>query len=158
VKVTVLVVGGVKGALATYVQQYEARMGHYWRFSTVEVEAGIKRGKNADAEAVKAAEEERILSRIPTGATVIALTRDGKSLGSRELARLLEEKAVRSIQDVVFVIGGAFGLGDGVLKRASLRLALSKMTFPHEVARLILVEQLYRAGTILKNEPYHKGP
>ena len=157
-RVSLLVVGGVKGPLATVIEGYEARIGHYWRYTIQEVEAGIRKGKKADSKAVITAEEARILDKIPSGATLIALSRDGKAMGSRELARVLEEKAVRSTQDVVFVIGGAFGLGKGVLKRASMRLSLSGMTLPHEVARLILVEQLYRAGTILKNEPYHKGP
>jgi 23S rRNA (pseudouridine1915-N3)-methyltransferase len=158
VRISLLVVGGVKGPLATTIADYEGRIGHYWRFTTQEVEAGIRKGKKVNSDAVKAAEEVRILEKVPSGATLIALTRDGKALGSRELARTLEEKAVRSTQDVVFVIGGAFGLGEGVLKRAAMRLSLSSMTLPHELARLILVEQLYRAGTILKNEPYHKGP
>ena len=157
-RLTLLAVGGVKGPLAGAVEDYEARLGHYWRFEVVEVEAGAGRNRKAEGEAVAAAEEDRILDRIPDGATVVALTRDGKALGSRQLARFLEEKAVRSTQDVVFVIGGAFGLGKEILKRAALKLSLSGMTFPHEIARLLLVEQLYRAGTILRNEPYHKGP
>ncbi len=79
-------------------------------------------------------------------------------MGSRELADFMAERALRSVQDVTFVIGGAFGLGEGILERSTLRLSLSPMTLPHEIARLLLVEQLYRAGTILRNEPYHKGP
>ena len=88
----------------------------------------------------------------------MALTREGKALGSRDLARYLEERALHSVDAVTFVIGGAFGLGGGVLKRSDLLLSLSAMTLPHDMARLLLVEQLYRAGTISRNEPYHKGP
>ena len=103
-------------------------------------------------------EEERILARIPEKAELIALARAGTSLDSRGLAKVLEEKALRSTRDLAFVIGGAYGLGEGVLGRANLRLSLSALTLPHDIARLLLAEQLYRAGTILRNEPYHKGP
>lgn len=157
-KVSILAVGGVKGPLAAVIGEYEARAGHYWRFTIQEVEAGVGKSRKADPRAVKAAEEARLLERLPRNAQIVALTRDGKRLGSRELARFMEEKAVHSASEIVFVIGGAFGLGDGILKKASIKLSISSMTLPHEVARLVLVEQLYRAGTILKNEPYHKGP
>ena len=78
-------------------------------------------------------------------------------MNSPEFTRYLESLALRSVPEVTFVVGGAFGLGAGVLKRANRRLALSAGTLPHELARLVLAEQLYRAGTIIKNEPYHKG-
>jgi 23S rRNA (pseudouridine1915-N3)-methyltransferase len=78
-------------------------------------------------------------------------------MDSPELARYLESLALRSVPEVSFVVGGAFGLGPGVVKRANRTLALSAGTLPHELARLVLAEQLYRAGTILRNEPYHKG-
>ena len=143
--------------MASVIGEYEGRAGHYWRFSVREVTAGAGKAKKVNVEAVRA-EEARLLERLSSDAVVVALTRDGKGLGSRDLARFLEEKAVRSTPEIVFVIGGAFGLGDRILKKASLRLSLSTMTLPHEVARLVLVEQLYRAGSILRNEPYHKGP
>ena len=157
-RVSILSVGGVKGPLASVIGEYEGRAGHYWRFDVREVDAGAGKAKKVDGEAVRAAEEARLLERLSSYAVVVALTRGGTGLGSRELARFLEEKAVRSTSEIVFVIGGAFGLGDRILKKASLRLSLSSMTLPHEVARLVLAEQLYRAGSILKNEPYHKGP
>jgi 23S rRNA (pseudouridine1915-N3)-methyltransferase len=158
VKVTLLAVGGVKGPLAEVIQELEARAGHYWRFAAREVEAGPAKGRKGDPGAVMAAEGQRLLDRIPAGVVVVVLTRDGKGMGSRELAGYLEEKAVRSTSEVIFVIGGAFGLDHRVLERADLKLSLSGMTLPHELARLVLAEQLYRAGTISRNEPYHKGP
>jgi len=158
VKVSILSVGGVKGPLASVIGEYEDRARHYWRFSIREVSAGAGKAKKINGEAVKVAEEVRLLECLSSDAVVVALTRDGKGLGSRDLASFLEEKAVRSAPEIVFVIGGAFGLGDRILKKASLRLSLSTMTLPHEVARLVLAEQLYRAGSILRNEPYHKGP
>jgi 23S rRNA (pseudouridine1915-N3)-methyltransferase len=79
-------------------------------------------------------------------------------MDSRELAGFLQDQALRSVPDVTFVIGGAFGLGEEVLTRSTTTLSLSTLTLPHELARLLLAEQLYRAGTISRNEPYHKGP
>ena len=104
-----------------------------------------------------AAEAEKLLARIPPELEVVALTRDGKGMDSRELSRYLERHAVRASAGVSFVIGGAFGLAPEVPARARRKLSLSHMTLPHEMARLILAEQLYRAGTILRGEPYHKG-
>ncbi len=154
-KVIGIYVGGVKGALTDPVRFYEERSAHYFRTEWIEVTAGA--GSRDDAEAVRQAEGERILNRIPDGAEVIALTRDGKGLSSRSLSNLLAEAALHG-RDVAFIIGGAFGLSAEVLQRAGRRLALSPMTLPHEMARLLLTEQIYRAGTIARNEPYHKGP
>ncbi len=153
-KVTVLVVGRVKGPLAEPTQHYEERAGHYWKLGVIEVDAGA--GSKSDPQAVRAAEEARLLPHLGPGTDVVALTRGGQPMGSRAFAAYLQEHALHS-RDVSFVIGGAFGLGKGLLKRAR-QLTLSAMTFPHEMARMLLAEQLYRAGTILRGEPYHKGP
>ena len=154
-KVLVVVVGRVRGGLAAPVAEYEKRAGRYWKFEVVEVAAGA--GRESSPTAVKEAEAERILARIAPELEVVALTRDGTAMDSRELSRYLEEHGVRASSGVAFVIGGAFGLGPTVLERARRRMALSAMTLPHEMARLVLAEQLYRAGTILRGEPYHKG-
>lgn len=155
-KITVLAVGRVKAPFRAAVAEYETRAGRYWKMEVIEVDAGT-RGRGADPEAVRAAEEERLLARLPAGAELVALTRGGEALGSVELARYLEEHAVRGSAGVAFAIGGAFGLGPGVLAAARRRLALSGLTFPHELARLVLAEQLYRSGTLVRGEPYHKG-
>ena len=118
--------------------------------------AGAPR-RDGDPEVVRRAEGERLLARIPDGLEVVALTREGNGMDSRELSRYLERHAVRSSPGVAFVIGGAWGLADDVMARARRRLSLSRMTLPHEMARLVLAEQLYRAGTIQRGEPYHKG-
>jgi len=158
-KVRVLCVGEARGPLQAAIEDYEGRAGRYWSFDVTAVAGGVGKARKADPNRVRQAEEERLLARLPKrGGALVALTREGKALSSRALADFLAERAVRSTEEVTFVIGGAFGLGKGILERSSLRLALSPMTLPHEVARLILVEQLYRAGTILRNEPYHKGP
>lgn len=155
-KVTVVVVGRVKGSLAEAVADYEGRAERYWKLEVIEVEDGA-RGGRGDDRAVRAAEEERILARVPDGAELVALTREGKGMTSRGLARWLQDLAVHASAGACFVVGGAFGLGEGVLSRARVRLTLSPMTLPHEMARLFLAEQLYRAGTLARGEPYHKG-
>jgi 23S rRNA (pseudouridine1915-N3)-methyltransferase len=156
VKVLIVVVGRVRGDLADAVADYERRAGRYWKLETVEVSAG-GRGRDALPEAVKDQEAERLLARIPPEVEIVALTREGKGMDSAALSGYLEQHAVRASAGVAFVIGGAFGLGGAVLERARRQLSLSRMTLPHEMARLVLAEQLYRAGTILRGEPYHKG-
>jgi 23S rRNA (pseudouridine1915-N3)-methyltransferase len=102
-------------------------------------------------------EGTELLRRIPEGLEVLALTRTGQGLTSRGLAEVLGEMATYGMPGAAFLVGGAYGLSSEVLARADRRFSLSRMTLPHELARLILVEQLYRAGTILRGEPYHKG-
>jgi 23S rRNA (pseudouridine1915-N3)-methyltransferase len=155
-KVMVVVVGRVRGHLAEAVAEYEKRARRYWKFEVVEVPSGA-RGGDASSEAVREAEATRILAAVPGTLELVALTREGRGMDSRELAGYLDGHRVQSSAGVAFVIGGAFGLGAPVLERARKRIALSGMTLPHEMARLLLAEQLYRAGTILRGEPYHKG-
>lgn len=155
-KVVLAAVGQVRGSLAAAVSEYEERARRYWKMEVVEVGAGAP-GRDPSPQRVMDAEAERLLARLPSDHEVVALTRVGRSMDSRGLARYLEKHAVRSSPGVAFVLGGAYGLGEAVLARAVRRLSLSAMTLPHEMARLVLVEQLYRAGTILRGEPYHKG-
>lgn len=157
-KVNLLCVGDARGPVGPAVEEYEARARRYWRLQVWEVEAGAGRGGKAEPEEIRRAEEVRLLARLPVRGDLVTLTREGRALGSRDLARYLEERALRAVGAVTFVIGGAFGLGRGILERSDLQLSLSAMTLPHDMARLLLVEQLYRAGTIGRNEPYHKGP
>ena len=154
--ITVVVIGRTGTPFKAVVEEYETRAKRYWKLNVVELPSGTLKGKG-DAERALGAEEEVILKRLSDRAEVVALTRAGTHMSSPELARYLEDRALRSIPEVTFVIGGAFGLGPGVLERADRILALSAGTLPHELARLVLAEQLYRAGTIVRNEPYHKG-
>jgi 23S rRNA (pseudouridine1915-N3)-methyltransferase len=101
-------------------------------------------------------EGERLLEAVPSGALMVGLTRAGTAQSSEEFARCLGRWREEG-RDVAFVIGGAYGLDSNVLGRCDFRLSLSKFTFPHELARLILLEQLYRALTILAGSPYHKS-
>lgn len=155
-KVLVIPVGRSRGALAGAIADYEERAARYWKLEVAEVAEGVK-GGHPDPDRVKEAEGERILARVPDGLDLVALTREGKGMRSTTLSRYLQQRAVRAQPGVAFVIGGAFGLAPTVLERADRRLSLSPMTFPHDMARLFLAEQLYRAGTIVRGEPYHKG-
>jgi 23S rRNA (pseudouridine1915-N3)-methyltransferase len=154
-RVLVVVVGRPRGGLESAIEDYEKRARRYWKLEIIEVAAGA--GRDTPPEGVRAAEAERLLARIPGELELVALTRDGKTMDSRELAGYLEQHAIRSSAGVAFVVGGAFGLGSEVMKRARRTLSVSSMTLPHEMARLLFSEQLYRAGTILRGEPYHKG-
>lgn len=155
-RLVVVAVGRVRGGLGPAVAEYEKRARRYWKLEVLEVPAGGRSGGQAPDE-VMAREAEKLLARVPEGLQVVALTREGKSMDSSALAGWLEERAVRSDAGVAFLIGGAHGLAPSVLERARRRLSLSPLTLPHEMARLVLAEQLYRAGTIIRGEPYHKG-
>lgn len=153
-KITLVTVGRVRGSLAGAVRDYEERARRYWKLETIEVDSGAGGGRH-EPESVLRAEEERILARVPPGAKLVALTRGGQPLGSRAFTSYLQDHALDS-KDLAFVVGGAFGLSTTVLT-AARQLTLSPMTLPHDMARLVLAEQLYRSGTILRGEPYHKG-
>ena len=155
-KVALVVVGRVRGMMDSPVTEYERRARRYFPLEVVEVkEESASRGRTAQQ--VMLEEGKRLLARVPPGAEVVALDRTGVAWSSEQLARYLDELAIRASPGAAFLIGGAFGLSGEVLSRADHRLSLSALTFPHELARLMMAEQLYRAGTILRGEPYHKG-
>ncbi len=149
-----IAVGRPGQELAAPIGGYEERAARYWKLESMEVRAG----GGDTATDVRTAEAERILGRIPDGAEVIALTRTGESWNSRSLAQHLDGHRLYGRPGSAFIIGGAYGLALSVLERADVRLSLSPMTLPHDFARLVILEQIYRAGTILRGEPYHKGP
>ena len=157
-KVTAIVVGRPGAPLKDAILEYETRAARYWKFKVIEVASGGSGRANPDPDRVIEAEETRLLARLPARAQIVAMTRTGRGMSSADLADYLQDHALHSTPEVCFVIGGAFGLGAGVLDRAQKRWSLSDATLPHELARLVLAEQLYRAGTIVRNEPYHKGP
>lgn len=136
-------------------REFEERAARYWKLEVIEVDSGGGRGK--DPASVRSAEGARLGRRIPKESEVWALTRGGGSLSSDAWARLLGSRATEGRRGVTFLVGGAFGLDATLLHGADRLLSLSDMTLPHELARLLLAEQLYRAGTILRGEPYHKA-
>lgn len=153
-KLAVVAVGTPRTpGLARAVDEYEERVRRYFRLEVVEVaSAGAD-----DPDAARTREGRALLGRVPEGLAVFALTRGGKALTSTGLARHLGRLATYGRPGAAFVVGGAHGLAPAVLEGADHRLALSPMTLPHELARLVLTEQIYRAGTILRGEPYHRG-
>ncbi len=155
-RLTLLAVGRPSALLAGAIGEYEKRAGRYWPLQVVEVREEKAR-KGLPLEQVKEAESARLLERVPAGAEVVALTRAGESWSSSRLAKYLEALALHGRAGAAFVIGGAYGLSDALVRQAQHRLSLSAMTLPHELARLMLAEQLYRAGTISRGEPYHKA-
>lgn len=154
-KVQVTVIGAVRGPLREAVREYERRAGRYHALKTVEVRA-TRASSRTDHE-VREDESGRLAAAIPAGYQAVALHRAGTRWTSRTLSRYLDDLGVRGEAGVAFVIGGALGLSESLLDMAQVRLSLSTMTLPHEMARLVLVEQIYRAGTISRGEPYHKG-
>jgi 23S rRNA (pseudouridine1915-N3)-methyltransferase len=158
-KLIVAAVGKPRNAaLAAAIEHYEARAARYWPLEVREVREEPARagsgsgGVNADA--VKAKEAERLVARVE-GATVVACDERGSAMTSSTFATFVQEARERA-RDLAFVIGGAYGLAETLRERAQTRLALAPWTLPHELARLVLAEQLYRAGTIIRGEPYHK--
>ena len=139
--------------LAAAIAEYESRAARYWPLDVVEVREASGRGVAAGDARLR--EGERLLERVPPAATLVACDERGDQLTSAEFAALLLDSRERA-RDMAFVIGGAFGLPDDVRTRATRRLQLAPFTLPHELARLVLAEQLYRAGTIVRGEPYHK--
>ncbi len=137
------------------VDEYAARIRRYLPLTTVELKEEKGGGRKADPRYLRDKEGERLLQRIPPEAFVVVLDERGKSLGSEELSALLERHMVQGTAEVALVLGGAYGLSEPVRRRADLLLSLSAMTFTHQMARLIVLEQLYRGLTILRNEPYH---
>ena len=139
--------------LAAAIAEYETRAARYWPLDVAEVREASGRGIPPDD--VKAREGERLLERVPAGATLVACDERGDRLTSADFSAMVNT-AREQAQDIAFVIGGAFGLPDAVRARATRRIQLAPFTLPHELARLVLAEQLYRAGTIVRGEPYHK--
>lgn len=141
-----------------YLQQgvgiYADRLGHYASFEMVEL-ADLKQTSSLSREQIKEKEGENILKNVKSSDFLILLDERGKMLSSKDWARDLEQKSAHLSRDIVFVIGGPYGFSEAVYSRADDKLSLSKMTFSHQMVRLIFLEQLYRAFTIIKGEPYH---
>jgi 23S rRNA (pseudouridine1915-N3)-methyltransferase len=154
VRVVIAAVGKPRDRhLAAAIDEYETRAARYWPLDVVEVREASGRG--VSPEEAKSREGTRLLERVPAGALVVACDERGDRLTSAEFAELVSGARDRA-QSVAFVVGGAFGLPEEVRSRAARRIQLAPFTLPHELARLVLAEQLYRAGTIVRGEPYHK--
>ncbi len=157
--IKIVCVGKIKEkATAELIQEYAKRLGAYCTLKIEEVadEATLQNNSEALNEQVKKKEGERILGRMKDKEYVILLDLKGKMLSSEELSSKVEELFAEGKPDLTFVIGGSLGVSEEVIARADFRWQLSKLTFPHQLVRVLLLEQIYRAFKIMKHEPYHK--
>ena len=153
-RITLLVVGKTADArLQSLIDDYQQRLKHYVPFDFVVV-PDVKNAKSLSEEQLKAAEGEAILSRLTPSMEVVLLDEHGQEFRSIEYAEWLQKK-MASGKDLTLIIGGAYGFSKAVYERANGKLSLSRMTFSHQMIRIMAIEQLYRAMTILRGEPYH---
>lgn len=158
-KITILAVGKLKEKYwKQAMSEYEKRLGPYSKIEIIEVpdEKAPENMSDKEIEQVKEKEGQRLLAKIKPQATVITLEIQGKMLSSEGLAKELQQRMTQGQSDFVFIIGGSNGLHDDVLKRSNYALSFSKMTFPHQMMRVVLIEQVYRAFKIMRGEAYHK--
>lgn len=158
-KITLICVGKIKEKFyAAAIDEFRKRLGRYCDLAIIEVkdEKAPETLSAALEEQVKEREGERILKAVKDDMHVVALAIDGEALSSDELADRIEKAAVGGVSHMAFVIGGSLGLSSAVMKRADAALSFSRMTFPHQLMRVVLLEQVYRAFRIIRKEPYHK--
>ena len=158
-RINIVCVGKIKEKyLKLGIDEFKKRLSKYCKLEIIELEDEKAPENLSDKEMliIKEKEGKKILSKIKDNSYVIALAINGKNLSSEELAQTINKLGVRGVSNITFVIGGSLGLSDEVLSRADYKLSFSKMTFPHQLMRLILLEQVYRAYRINNGEPYHK--
>ena len=154
-KITLLAIGKTDNKhLQSLIDDYSKRLGFYVTFE-MEIIPDIKNAKNLSEPLQKKAEGDEILKRIATSETLILLDAKGKVYSSEHFSEFLQKKMNSGIKNLVFVIGGPYGFSEEVYERCNGKLSLSSMTFSHQMVRLFFIEQVYRAYTILRNEPYH---
>ena len=154
-KITLLVIGKTDSAYLTEgINDYVKRLNHYINFE-IEVIPDLKKNKNLSIELQKQQEGELILTKNQAGKELHLFDEKGKMFTSREFAGFLEKKMASGLKELVLVIGGPYGFSPKVYERGKSKISLSKLTFSHQMVRLMCVEQIYRAFTILKGEPYH---
>ncbi len=158
-KITLITVGKIKEKyLKDAIAEYSKRLSRYCKLEIIEV-ADEKTPDNASEtveDDIRDKEGERILKYVKDDAYVVTLEIQGKLLTSEELAEKIDKLGIQGTSHIIFIIGGSIGLGKEVLKRSDYALSFSKMTFPHQLMRVILLEQIYRSYRIISHEPYHK--
>ena len=158
-KITVITVGKIKEKyLKDAIAEYSKRLSKYCKLEIIEV-ADEKTPDNASEvveDSIRSKEAERILKYVKDDAYVITLEIGGKQLSSEELADKIDKLGIQGTSHIIFIIGGSIGLGKEVLNKSNYALSFSKMTFPHQLMRVILLEQVYRSYRFISNEPYHK--
>ena len=157
--ITVIAVGKLKDRFFEEAsEEYLKRLSSYARVNVVEIKAAALPPEPDDAQILSALKKEgdEIIKKIPSGARVISLCVEGKQYSSEALAGLIEKSALSGASHLVFIIGGSYGLSGEIKKLSDIRMSMSEMTFPHRLARIMLLEQLYRACKINAGESYHK--
>ena len=154
--VVIRAVGRIKQWYEPAIAEYESRASRYFDFTGEHVRDEPVRNSRDVGRAVEA-EGERLVAKLQEGERLLALTRTGERWSSERLAWYLGECQNLAVRRCRFVIGGAYGLSKPILDRSDVKLSLSACTLPHDLARLVLTEQIYRAGTVLRGEPYHKS-
>ena len=158
-KITVITVGKIKEKyLKDAIEEYSKRLSKYCKLEIIEV-TDEKTPDNASEvveDNIRSKEAERILKYVKDDAYIITLEINGKQVSSEELADKIDKLGVQGTSHIIFIIGGSIGLGKEVLNKSNYALSFSKMTFPHQLMRVILLEQVYRSYRIISNEPYHK--
>lgn len=157
--VTIISVGKLKDAFFEMAsEEYLKRLKAFAKVNVIEIKAGVisENPRESEINAVLEKEGEEILKKIPQSAKVVSLCIEGKLYSSEDMAALFFDTALSGCSHVVFIIGGSYGLSEKVKKRSDIRLSMSKMTFPHRLARIMLLEQIYRAYKINSGEAYHK--
>lgn len=157
--ITLITVGKLKEKyLKQAIDEYSKRLSRYCKLEIIELndEKTPDNASEKEEQLIKEKEGKQILSKIKENAFVIAMDLSGKNLTSEEFSKFIEQNGVMGNSNIVFLIGGSLGLSDEVKKRANYKLCFSKMTFPHQLFRVMLLEQIYRGFRIMKNEPYHK--
>ena len=158
-RITVITVGKIKEKyLKDAIDEYSKRLSKYCKLEIIEV-ADEKTPDNASEtleDAIRSKEAERIIKYMKDDAFVITLEINGKQLSSEELADKIDKLGVQGTSHIIFIIGGSIGLGQEVLQKSNFALSFSKMTFPHQLMRVVLLEQIYRSYRIINGEPYHK--
>lgn len=154
-KIKLITVGKTQGDwLIKAIAEYTSRLVHYTTYECIEI-PDVKFRAQVDFDKLKELEAAEIDKQIPQGSIVIALDEHGKNFTSEEFAAFIEKKQLAGTKQLVFIIGGAFGISSKISDKCHDKLALSKMTFSHQMVRLIFTEQLYRAFSVIKNEKYH---
>ncbi len=157
--IKIITVGRIKEKYFTAaIKEYSKRLSRYSKLEVIEVadEHAPDNLSQREIDIIKEKEGERIKARIPERSYVIALVIEGRQLSSEELAKRIEDLGIDGINDLTFIIGGSLGLSDEIIRMADFKLSFSKMTYPHQLMRVILLEQIYRSFRIIRNEPYHK--
>ena len=136
------------------INEYEKRLKHYLPFEIVVI-PDLKNTKKLSEDQQKQKEGELILGQIKDGDFTVLLDEKGKEFSSVEFSKFIEKQMISGLRNLIFVVGGPYGFSDKIYKRANTKISLSRMTFSHQMVRMIFLEQLYRAMTIIKGEPYH---